>query len=130
MYAVLGWLNVGFIAVMTAPYWLRFINNHTLHLKGGLYAKTIKVLRTVHKPLGAAVLLIMLIHGYLALGALRLHTGTITGVLLLLTAMLGSVFFFTKKKAAFVWHKRMVGLLVIFIAIHLLFPSAVYYLLN
>ncbi|MBE0600760.1 MAG: hypothetical protein IH607_03170 [Firmicutes bacterium] len=77
-----------------------------------------------------AILVIMAIHGYLALGALRLHTGTIAGIFLLITVILGGLFFFTKKKKAFVWHKRFVAILLLFIAIHLLFPSAVYYLLN
>lgn len=130
MYAVLGWLNIGFIAVMTAPHWLRFLNNHTLRLKGGGYAKTIKVLRTIHKPLGILILILAAIHGYLALGALRLHTGTIAGTMLLITVILGSLFYFTRKRPAFVWHKRFVVILLFFIAIHLLFPSAVYYLLH
>ena len=126
MYRVLGWFNVGFLAVMTSPYWLRFLNNHTLRLKGGTYGKVIKILRAVHKPLGAAILVIAAIHGYLALGALRLHTGTIVGSMVLITAVLGATFFFTKKKAVFVWHKRMVLAVILFLLIHLLFPGAVY----
>lgn len=128
MYAVLGWLNIGLIAIMTAPYWLRFLNSRTLRLKGGGYAKTIRVLRAVHKPLGIAILILAAIHGYLALGALRLHTGTIAGTMLLITAALGGMFYYTKKKPVFVWHKRFVAVLLVFVLIHLLFPSAVYYL--
>ena len=101
MYAFLGWLNIGLIAVMTAPYWLRFLNTHTLRLKGGWYGKLIKALRAVHRPLGVVVLIIAIYHGYLALGSLRLHTGTIAGVLLLITATLGGAFFLLKKKALF-----------------------------
>ena len=130
MYAILGWVNIGLIAVMTAPFWLRFLNNHTLHLKGGAYAKTIKLLRAFHKPLGIAILALAIIHGYLALGAFRLHTGTIAGTILLITVILGGLFYWTKKRPAFVWHKRFVLILLFFIAIHLLFPSAVYYLLR
>ena len=130
MYVFLGWLNVALITVMTAPFWFRMLNNHTLRLRGGGYAKTIKVLRGMHKPLGALILLITLYHGYLALGALRLHTGTIAGTLVLITAILGSLFFMTKKKSFFLWHKRFAFLLVLLLLIHLLFPGAVYSLLH
>ncbi len=130
MYELLGGLNVLFLAVMTAPYWLRFLNQRTPHLKGGAYGKTIKVLRAIHKPLGIAIILIAAVHGYLALGAFRLHTGTILGTSVLLTAVLGAAFFFTKKKAVFGWHKRLAMLSVVLLLVHLIFPGAVYYLLR
>ncbi|MBN1778350.1 MAG: hypothetical protein JW811_09535 [Clostridiales bacterium] len=126
MYAVLGWLNIGFIAVMTAPYWIRFLNDRTLRLRGGGYAKIIKVLRAVHKPLGAAILLIALVHGWLALGELRLHTGTIAGTLLLIAVSLGGLYSLVRKRALFVWHKRFVLLLLLSVIVHLLSPGAVY----
>lgn len=127
LYVLLGWFNVVSLAVMTAPYWLRFLNSHTLRLKGGAYAKTIKVLRAVHKPLGVLILLNALVHGYLALGAFRLHTGTFLWFSILLTAALGLTFFLTKKKGVFLWHKRMVLVVIAVLLLHLLYPSAVYY---
>ena len=130
IYVLLGWFNVVLIGIMTAPYWLRFLNNHTLHMKGGAYGKTIKTLRAIHKPLGGAILLIALLHGYLAWGTLRLHTGTMLWLSILITASLGAVFFFTKKKGVFVWHKRMALLVIIVLLVHLIFPGAVYYLLR
>lgn len=128
MYRILGWLNVGLILVMTAPYWLRFLNSHTLRLKGGAYAKTIKVLRAIHKPLGGLILLIALVHGYLAWGTLRLHTGTLVWLSVLITASIGLLFFLTKKRVLFAWHKRAVLLVIAVLSIHLLFPNAIYYL--
>ena len=130
MYRFLGWLNVALLVVMTSPYWLRFLNNHLLHSKSAFYRKTVKLLRSIHKPLGAAVILVALIHGYLALGAFRLHTGTLLGIAVVLTAILGATFFISKKRTAFVWHKRMVLIALLLLLLHLLFPSAVYYLLN
>ena len=130
VYEFLGWFNVVLLSVMTAPYWLRFLNNRTLHLKGGAYAKTIKVLRAIHKPLGGFILLIALVHGYLAWGTLRLHTGTFLWLSVLITASLGLLFYLTKKKGLFIWHKRAVLLILAVLLIHLLFPSAVYYLLG
>jgi len=130
MYVFFGWLNIALIAVMTSPFWLRFLNDRTLHLKGGAYGKTIKFLRTIHKPLGVVILIIALVHGYLALGAFRLHTGLLLWLSVFITAVLGISFYFTRKKALFLWHRRMVLVVLFFLLVHLIFPSAVYYLLN
>ncbi len=128
MYRILGWLNAGLLLVMTAPFWLRFLNERLFHLKGGAYAKTIKALRTIHKPLGGAILLIGFIHGYLALGAFRPHTGALVALSILATAILGFLFYKLRKKGLFLWHRRSVLLIVLFLLIHLIFPSALYYL--
>ena len=130
MYAFLGWLNVAFLVIMMAPYWLRFLNKRVLHLKDGAYGKTVKVLRAIHKPLGLSILTIALLHGYLALGALRLHTGSILWMVLFITAAFGALFYFTKKKSLFAWHKGMVIGVILLLLLHLIYPSAVYYLLH
>lgn len=129
MYVFLGWLNVFLFVVMTAPFWLRFLNTHLLHMEKGTYFKVIKVLRAVHKPLGGVILAIALVHGYLALGGFRLHTGTLLWIATAVTAALGLSFYLFKKKALFVWHKRMALIVVCLVLVHLVFPSAVYYLL-
>ncbi|MDN5351774.1 MAG: hypothetical protein PWQ12_693 [Clostridiales bacterium] len=130
MYGFLGWLNVLLLAAMTAPYWLRWINKRTFQFKGGLYGKTIQYLRKIHKPLGFAILIIGLIHGYLALGGFRLHTGSVLLVTLVLVALFGLLFHFRKDKKFFKWHKRIVVIAGFALAVHLLFPNAIYYLLN
>ncbi len=113
---------------MTAPFWLRFLNTHTLRLKGGAYGKTIKFLRTIHKPLGAAILVIALVHAYLALGAFRLHTGSLLWLSIFVAAVLGFSFHITKKRPLFAWHRRAVLLAILLLLIHLIFPSALYYI--
>ena len=130
MYGILGWLNVVLIAIMTAPYWLRLVNSKTFKFKGGAYGKVIKALRQIHKPLGIAILLIAAIHGYLALGGFRLHTGSILLMVLAITALFGLGFYLKKKKVFFKWHKRLALLAVFALALHLIYPSAIYYLLN
>lgn len=130
MYILIGWLNITLLLIMTAPYWLRFLNAHTLHLQGGMYASVIRQLRRVHKPLGGVILTLALIHGYLALGSFRIHTGTLLWLSIAVTASLGLTFFLSKKKALFVWHKRMVLVSILLLLFHLLFPSALYYLLR
>lgn len=130
MYVFLGWLNIGLLVVMTSPFWLRFLNERTLRLKGGVYGKTIKFLRTIHKPLGGAIIVIALIHAYLAWGILRLHTGFFVWFTVFATAVLGASFYYTKKKPLFVWHRRVVLLAILLLLVHLLFPNAVYDLLR
>lgn len=130
LYSVLGFFNIVLLAVMTAPFWLRFINDRIFRKKGGTYAKSIKLLRAVHRPLGAIVIVVAAIHGYLALGTVRLHTGVLVLLALLVTAALGGSFYLFKKKPLFLWHRRMALLVIFLLLLHLIFPSALYYLLN
>ena len=85
-------------------------------------------MRRAHKPLGICLLVVSLVHGYLALGALRLHTGTLAGAMILITVVLGGVLFFKKKPALFAWHKRAALLTLLLTLVHLVVPSAVYYI--
>lgn len=128
MYAILGWVNVGLVAVMLLPFALRVLSGKGK--KSAAYIKTSKFLRTLHKPLGVVLLVSAAVHGFLALGVLRLHTGTIAGALLLITVALGAVFFTSRKKGVFAWHKTAALVFVILLLVHLIAPSAVYSLLG
>lgn len=126
MYAIIGWFNVGAVVIMTAPYWLRLINKHAFHNKNKALARLVKLLRSVHKPLGLAILVLAIVHGILALGALRLHTGTIAGIMLMAAAALGGSFYRLKKKPLLIAHRTVALLFVLFVLVHLIFPSAVW----
>jgi len=127
MYAILGWILVAAVIIMAAPYWLR-IPARIFGIKGAGYKRLIKILRAVHKPLGAALVVIVVVHGFLALGVCRLHTGVIAGAFLIITAAFGGAFFIFKKKRLFMLHRLSALLLSIFVLVHLIFPSAVFYL--
>jgi|LFRM01.2.fsa_nt_gb cytochrome c biogenesis protein CcdA len=130
-YSNLGWLSVIIIGILVASYVLKFLNKKVFKSKSATYRKILMFFRKIHKPLGIALLIVPLIHGYMALGTLfRLHTGTLLYLSLLLTATMGGSFYKLKKKEFFVWHKRMALLTVILFLIHFFFPSAIYYLLN
>ncbi|NCB41550.1 MAG: hypothetical protein EOM59_02915 [Clostridia bacterium] len=129
MYVIMGWLGVLAFMVMTSPFWLRFINDRTLHLKGGTYGKALKLSRKIHKPLGVGFVAFSLVHGRLALGSFRLHTGTLLWLSLFITAGLGILYYSQKKKDLFVWHRRMALVVLFLLLIHLIFPMALYYLL-
>jgi hypothetical protein len=128
IYAVLGWVNVGAIVVMTLPLWLRLINKRAFKGKNASLARIAKAFRAVHKPLGLFLAVSVIIHGILALGALRLHTGVIAGAMLIVTAALGATFFFRKKKQILIAHRTAALLLALFVLIHLIFPSALWQL--
>ena len=128
MYAVLGWINIAALVVMTSPYWLRLINKYAFKNKSKALARGAKALRMAHKPLGIALVASVLAHGFLALNALRLHTGTLAAIMLIVTAALGATFYFLKKKPMLIAHRTMALLLVLLVLIHLIFPSALWQL--
>ncbi len=128
MYGVIGWFNVAAVVVMTAPYWLRIINKYGFKNTNKALARFIKTLRKLHKPLGLVLVVLVIIHGILALGAVRLHTGTLAGVMLIVTAALGGSFYLFKKKPLLIAHRTAASLMVLLILLHLIFPSALWYL--
>lgn len=130
MYKVLGIITVIVLVLVTAPYWLRLLNKHLLHLPPKRLTPVMKVLRAMHKPLGIALLLIAAIHGYLALRALRWHTGTLVFLAFAATVSLGIAFYRKKKPALFKWHKRLALVSVLLVLLHLIFPGALYYLIR
>lgn len=128
MYQILGLINVALLIGVTSPYWLRRVNQWFFRGKNPAFARWIKPLRRIHKPLGICLVLLSLLHGYLALGALRLHTGSAVWVMLFITAALGVLFYKKKKAVFFLWHKRAALLTVILTLVHLIFPGAFYYI--
>lgn len=130
MYKILGLINIALLAGITSPFWLRQLNQWFFGRKSPALIKWTKRMRAVHKPLGACLLLSALVHGYLALGAPRLHTGSIVGVMIFTTVLLGALFFITKKAVIFTWHKRAALITVILVFVHLLFPNLFYYILG
>ncbi len=130
MYSILGIINVILIIGITLPYLLRRLGQRFFPKRKIASTKLIKVLRTMHKPFGMCLLLITLIHGYLALGALRLHTGTLAGIMVLVTVVLGILFYKKKKAVFFKWHKRAALLMVLLTLLHLFVPNAIYYIFS
>lgn len=128
MYIFMGWLIVTILLIMTAPFYLRILNKHVFHTKSEAFSRIVKIFRSLHKPFGLGLLLAGFVHGYLALGTIKLHTGLLLWTSLFVTASLGAAFFKSKKKFFFTWHKRLVLLVICMVILHLLFPSAIYYL--
>ena len=129
-YSFLGWLVVVIIGILLTPYVLVYLNKKIFKTKNQNFREIVKSFRSLHKPLGIAILIIAPIHGYMALGGFRLHTGTLLYLSIIATAGLGGSFYKTKKKVFFTWHKRMALITVAMFLIHFFVPSAISYLLN
>lgn len=130
MYKILGIANIVLLALVTAPYWVRKMTG-ILFTKVKLGRTTLmKVLRTLHKPAGVGVLLITLIHGYLALGSFRLHTGTLAGLSVVITVILGVVYSVKRTRALFKAHKLVALITVLLTLLHLIKPDLFYVLLR
>lgn len=128
MYAILGWINVGLVVILLLPFAMQNINKLFLKKKEGTYVKLTKSLRKAHRYLGIPLLASILAHGFLALGSFRLHTGTVLGLTAGIVAVFGLIFILLKKKWAFKTHKTLAIIFVLLLALHLLFPSALYYI--
>lgn len=127
-YALLGWLSVIVFGVVLAPYVLNWFNRNYLKTKNKNFSKVLKFLRKLHKPFGIALIVLGIVHGFMALGSLRLHTGTLFYLAIVITGFLGGSFYRLKKRELFVWHKRAAALAFVLFLLHYFVPGALYYL--
>lgn len=130
MVSFLGWLNVTLLGLIVLPYILNLLNRKLIKTKSDEFKSLIKFLRKLHKPFGVILAVVALVHGYLALRAIRLHTGTVLYISMFLTVLVGGSFYKFKKKQLFVWHKRLAVITVLLLLLHILYPNALWYLFN
>ena len=124
MFRVLGWVNAGLLLIMVLPFILTRANRLLFEGKNETLRAILKVNRKVHKPSGVLLLIIAFIHGYLAMGRVALHTGTVLYVSLFLTAILGGWFWQKKNKQVFQIHKLGALISVLLFLLHWLAPGA------
>ncbi|NLV51363.1 MAG: hypothetical protein GXY20_11800 [Clostridiales bacterium] len=124
LYSILGFANIALIIIGTSPFWVRSLGNLLFPKRNVQTNKLVKKLRVLHKPLGACLLIVVIVHGYLALGTPRIHTGTLLGIFVLVTVVLGAIFTKVKKPALFKWHRLIAVLSVLLVILHLLAPNA------
>ena len=126
IFRYLGWATLIAVAVMVLPYVLRMLNTWVFKRKSKGLLQVIKFLRAIHKPLGLLIVLVAMVHGFGMLGRFRLHTGSLTLMSLVLTGILGAIFWQKKDKRALQGHRVMSLVSVILLLIHLFWPSALF----
>lgn len=130
MYKTLGIISLILVVLITAPYWLRLLNSLTLKTKDKRFFGLLKFLRKLHKPMGLLLAAIAVWHGYLAWGSLRPHTGMLAFLGFFITVILGGIHYKAKSKKIFKAHKVMALVSAALLALHLLWPGALWYLLR
>lgn len=126
----LGYLNLILLGLLILPYILNTLNQKVFKTKSPAFRSLMKALRTIHKPLGVAFLATALIHGYMAMGGLRLHTGTLLYAAVVVQVILGGAFYRKKKKVLFKAHRIMAMVVAGLFLLHWLAPSALSGLVN
>lgn len=121
-YVFFGWVNAAVLGLMVLPFGLLSLNKRFFKSKHPSFLKAIRWLRKLHKPLGLVFVGFALIHGWMALGAFRLHTGWLLYISLALTAFAGGAFHRLKKKRLFQTHRLLALITVLLFALHYLWP--------
>ena len=126
MYRVFGWINVALVVLMLAPLFLRWLNRK--YIKNDMLKKQLNKYRVLHKVFGGLLVASIVTHAFLALGTWQWHTGTVLGITAGVTVLAAVAFYTFKKKWLFVLHRVLAVLLVLLLLVHLIFPSAIYYI--
>lgn len=124
MNTTLGWINLALITAMGLIYPLRMTY---LKTKDKKLLSLYKTMRVIHPLTGGVIILIGLIHGYMSLGTIRLHTGLLIVIVLLFMAGIALLGPRTKllKKNWRVVHRFMGLLLWSSILLHLFYRSLI-----
>lgn len=130
MYKILGWINAILLVLILVQFFLNYTNRKFIKTDNKTFKKIQKIFKLIHKPLGVALAVLGPIHGYMALGGFRLHTGSLLYLSLFITAILGGSFYRLRKKVFFLWHKRIAALTVLLLMVHIFFPDALWYIIN
>ncbi|SMP40457.1 hypothetical protein [Anoxynatronum buryatiense] len=116
---MMGWVNVVLVVLMGAIYPLKQKMKSNKKL-----IPIYRVVRVAHPVVGVVMILIGLLHGAMVLGQLRLHSGSLvlmTLILMALVALAGNKLAVFRKT----WrpiHRILGLLLVVLLLAHLLFP--------
>ncbi|MDO5689102.1 MAG: hypothetical protein Q4G61_02495 [Tissierellia bacterium] len=122
-YSTFGWLSAGLLALLVLPFVFLRLNKLLFQSKDKRFFSLVKALRSIHKPAGILLIASAFYHGYLAMGTIRLHTGTVLYVTAALTVLLGAIFYNSKNRRALSLHKFFAAIAILMLAVHLFAPS-------
>lgn len=123
-FRLLGQISALLLLIQILPYTLNFLNRKLIKTKSPGFRTFMKWLRKTHKYTGVLLLLIAAYHGYLAMGRIQLHTGTVLYLMVILTAIAGYGFHIKKKKEILQVHRLLAGIMVLLLALHYFAPWA------
>lgn len=123
MYKFLGWINVFILFLLTLPCILTFYNKL---LKNASFKLIVMILflKKLHKNLGILLLFMPLLHGYMALREILLHTGSVLYLFILLTIIHGAIYSQFRKKFHLNFHKILAVISCLLFLLHISFPWA------
>lgn len=119
---MLGWFNAFLLFVLLSFPLAIEINKRWLKGKNKNYNLFLKNGRKIHPYIGGLLVLTGLIHGYLKLGRIAYHTGTLLLIVLSLNGLLGLVFKRTRNRTYAKVHRYMGILIVLLFLLHYLRP--------
>ena len=124
MNTTLGWINIALITVMGLIYPLRMTY---LKKKDKRLLAIYQKMRIIHPLTGGMIIVLGLIHGYMSLGTIRLHTGLLIVIVLIIMGAIALLGPRTKmlKRSWRVVHRYMGLALWSSILLHLFFRSII-----
>lgn len=125
MYRILGWINVGLLLFNLFPFFVRIIYYRMKKSPVLSYLmKIARLFRRYHKLSGLTLVVLGIIHGYLALGGyLYFHTGMLLWILIVsmfVLYLLGRLPFF--RRSWLFLHRYLGVSLLAFFLLHLIKP--------
>lgn len=120
MVSFLGFINATLLALLLSPLVLRRINKQAFNNKNKILKKYAGLLSRYHMYFGFILLVNAFVHGYMALGTIRIHSGYALWLVVLIQVSLG-LYAKKKKKAKIFNIHRTIGIVsVLFLIIHLI----------
>ena len=120
MVIILGFINALLLTLLLSPFLLRKINKLIFQNKNKALKKSAALLSKMHMYFAYILLATALTHGYMALGTIRLHSGYLLWLLVLVQVIWGNLIKKMKKPYMLKVH-RAIGLSsVLLLIFHLL----------
>ena len=118
MSGYLGWFHAALLTVSLLPFLLRRYRKWTRKKPGKKRNAVLKFLSKIHPYIGGTLAITGFLHGYLALGVIRLHTGYVTWFLVMILFGLRIWGKLSKNKYWLVLHRAAALLLVFSLLLH------------
>ncbi len=122
---ILGWFNIALVGVSFLPFLLRRFRKYVLKKPNKHLNAILKFLSKIHPFIGITLLITSFLHGYLALGTIKLHTGYVAWFLVL---VMFSIRVWGKVSKSRYWmslHRAVAMLLLLALLLHIFARSII-----